>query len=197
MEKELNSKESLALITSMIQEAKKEAAGDGSFQLLLWGWVVALCNLGHFVLEKVGYDLPWIVWILIIPAMIWSFAHEWKVKKKARIKTHLDQFLGQLWIGIFVAMCIVLSFMPVLEFRHNPIILLLAAIGVFATGSIIRVKMVRVGGMILAIGAIIAFTLSVEDQYLVAGIAMILGYLVPGYYLKSSMTGKSHTGMPR
>lgn len=185
MEKELNSKESLALITSMIKEAKKEAAGDGSFQLLLWGWVVAICNLGHFALVKAGYDQPWLVWLLMIPAVIWSFAHEWNKRNKSRIKTHLDQFIGQLWIGVFVAMCIVLTFMPVLEFRHNPIILLLAAIGVFATGSIIRVKMVRAGGMILAIGAIIAFTLPVNDQYLVAGITMILGYLVPGYYLKN------------
>ena len=185
MEKELNSKESLALITSMIKEAKKEAAGDGSFQLLLWGWVVAVCNLGHYVLVKVGYDLPYIVWLLILPALVFSFVHEWKTKKNTRIKTHLDQFLAQLWIGVFVAMCIVLTFMPVLEFRHNPVILLLAAIGVFATGSIIRVKIVRAGGMILAIGAIIAFLLPVDDQYLVAGISMILGYLIPGYYLKN------------
>ncbi|MFN3998822.1 hypothetical protein [Algoriphagus sp.] len=185
MEKELNSKESLALITSMIQEAKKEAAGDGSFQLLLWGWVVALCNLGHFILAKVGFDRPYFIWLLIIPAIIWSFAHEWNNRKKARIKTHLDQFLGQLWIGVFVAICIVLSFMSVLDFRHNPIILLLAAIGVYATGSIVSVKILRAGGMILAIGAIIAFLLPVNDQYLAAGISMILGYLVPGYYLKN------------
>jgi hypothetical protein len=185
MEKELNSRESLALITSMIQEAKKEAAGDGSFQLLLWGWVVALCNLGHYILTKLNYELPWIVWLLIIPALIWSFVHEWKTKKRARIKTHLDQFLAQLWIGVFVAMCIVLTFMPVLEFRHNPIILLLAAIGVFATGSIIRVKVVKAGGIILAVGAIIGFTLPIDDQYLAAGISMVLGYLIPGYYLKN------------
>ncbi len=195
MERELNSKESLALITSMIQEAKKEAAGDGSFQLLLWGWVVALCNLGHFALAKMGFDQPYIIWLLIIPAIIWSFAHEWNNRKKSRIKTHLDQVLGQLWIGVFAAMCIVLAFMPVLGFRHNPIILLLAAVGVFATGSIIRVKMVRAGGMILAIGAIIAFMMPINEQYLVAGITMILGYLVPGYYLKSSMTRMPHAGL--
>jgi hypothetical protein len=185
MEKELDSKESLALITSMIREAKKEAAGDGSFQLLLWGWVVALCNLGHFVLAKAGFDKPWLVWLLIIPAMIWSFIHEWRKRKNSRIKTHLDQFLGHLWIGVFAAMCIVLAFMPSLDFRHNPVILLLAAVGVFATGSIIRVKMVQSGGIILAIGAIIAFLLPTNDQYLAAGIAMFLGYLVPGYYIKN------------
>ena len=185
MERELNSKESLALITSMIQQAKKEAAGDGSFQLLLWGWVVAMCNIGHYVLVKAGFDQPYVVWLLIIPALIWSFGHEWNKRKKSRIRTHLDQFLAQLWIGVFVAMCIVLTFMPVLEFRHNPIILLLAAIGVFATGSIIRVKVVKAGGVILAIGAIIGFTLPIDDQYLAAGISMVLGYLIPGYYLKN------------
>ena len=52
MEKELSSKESLAIITQMISKAKKEAAGDGSFQLLLWGWIVAICNFGHLYLGE-------------------------------------------------------------------------------------------------------------------------------------------------
>jgi len=38
----------------------------------------------------------------------------------------------------------------------------------------------------LMAGSVIAFLLPVNDQYLVAGIAMILGYLVPGYYLKTT-----------
>jgi len=184
MEKELSSKESFALISEMISRAKREAAGDGSFQLLLWGWVVALCNFGHYGLEKVGFERPYFVWFLIVPAMIWSFLHEFKKQRVARIKTHLDHVLGQLWVGIFIAMVIVLASMPSLDFRHTPIILILAAVGVFTTGGLIKVNLVRLGGVILALSALIGFAIPTSEQYLVGGIAMVLGYLVPGYYLK-------------
>jgi hypothetical protein len=94
MEKELSGKESLALITQMISKAKREAAGDGSFQLLLWGWVVAICNFGHYTLEKIGYEAPYIVWLLIIPATGVSIWDSIRKRNRARVKTHLDEMLS-------------------------------------------------------------------------------------------------------
>ena len=186
MEKELSSKESLAIITEMIGKAKREAAGDGSFQILLWGWIISLCNLGHFVLEKMDYSQPYLVWFLVIPATITSIIYGVRKGQKSRIKTHLDIVLNQLWIAVFVGIVIVLAFMNILKFNQSPVILILAALGMFVTGTLIRVNMVKIGGVILAIGSVIAFTLPVIDQYLVSGIAIVLGYLVPGYYLKKS-----------
>ncbi|WP_111391576.1 hypothetical protein [Algoriphagus aquaeductus] len=190
MEKQFSSSESLALITEMIQKAKKEAAGDGSFQLLLWGWVIALCNFGHYYLAKSNFEMPYVVWFAVIPAVIWSFVHEIRKRKTSRIKTHLDDFLGQLWIAVFVGMVIILSFMPVLEYRHNPIILVLAGVGVFSTGAMIRDNSTKLGGAVLFLGAIVGFLLPVNEQYLTAGIAMVLGYLVPGYMLKSKFKNR-------
>lgn len=184
MEKGLTSHESLAIITEMIAKVKKEAAGDGSFHFLLWGWVVSLCSLGHYALEKATYEHPYYVWILIIPATFFSFFWGYRKKVNAKIKTHLDQVLNQVWMGVFVAILIVLAFMPVLGFNHNPVILILAAVGVFVTGSLIRVTVIKMGALVLAIGAVVAFMVPVSEQYLVAGIAMVSGYLVPGYYLK-------------
>jgi len=186
MEKELSSKESLAIITQMISKAKQEAAGDGSFQLLLWGWVVASCNFGHYALDKMGYEHPYYVWFLIIPAVFLSSWDSIKKRNRARVKTHLDEMLAGIWISVFVGMLITLSFMTTLSFQQNPIILILAGIGVISTGVLVRVKVVLMGGILLMAGSVIAFLLPVNDQYLVAGIAMILGYLVPGYYLKTT-----------
>ncbi|PZX53158.1 hypothetical protein [Algoriphagus chordae] len=186
MEKSLTGNESLAIITDMIAKAKKEAAGDGSFHLLLWGWVISICNLGFFALAKAGYEHPYYIWILVVPATFYSFFWSYQKRSKSKIKTHLDQILNQIWIAVFVSIIIILGFMPVLGFNHNPVILLLAAVGMFATGTMIRVSVVKIGSLVLAIAAIIAFLVPVLDQYLVAGIAMVLGYLVPGYYLKNT-----------
>ncbi|SIO04736.1 hypothetical protein [Algoriphagus halophilus] len=186
MEKELSSKDSLALITDMIRKAKREVAGDGSFQILLWGWTISICNLGHYALMKAGVANSYLIWLLVIPTTIVSTVYGIRKGKKARVKTHLDIVIGQLWIAVFVGIIIVLGFMNILEFNQNPVILILAALGMFVTGTLIRVNLVKLGGVILGVGAIIAFTLPVMDQYLVAGIAIILGYLVPGYYLKKN-----------
>lgn len=186
MEKELSSKESLSLITEMIGKAKRQAAGDGSFQLLLWGWVVTLCNLGHYFLDKVGYEMPYIVWLLIIPAVGVSVWDSIRKKRKATMKTHYDEILSGIWITVFVGMMITLSFMPVIGYQQNPIILILAGIGVISTGILVKVKQLLFGGILLMAASVVSFLLPVNEQYLVSAIAMVLGYLVPGYYLKKT-----------
>ena len=180
----MTSEDSLALIAEMIAKAKKEVAGGGSFHLLLWGWVIAFCNVGFYVLDKAQFDRPYMIWLLILPAAFFSFYWSYRKNQIEKFRTHLDVVLNQIWLGVFVGICVVIGFKSVLEYNHSPIILILAAVGMFTTGSLVRVTILKVGAVVLILGAIISFLLPVSDQYLVAGIAMILGYLVPGYYLK-------------
>lgn len=85
---------------------------------------------------------------------------------------------------VFVGIMITLAFMPVLGFNQNPVILIITGIGMFVTGALIQVPIVRNGGVLLLAAAVIAFLLPVSQQFLLSGIAVILGYLVPGYYMK-------------
>lgn len=186
MEKTLTSNESLAIITEMIAKAKRESTGDGGFQLLLWGWVIAICNFGHYALEKMEYSAPYIVWLLIIPAAIVSFYKGFRASQAARAKSHLMVVLNQLWIVIFVGILIILSFMNALDFQHNPVILILAGIGVFTSGALLRENLVRWGGIFLLLAGLIGFLVPVTEQNLVAGIGIVVGYLVPGYRLKKN-----------
>ena len=186
MEKELSKKESLTLITEMINRAKNETAGDGGFQMLLWGWVIAICNFGHFTLEKLGYEHPYYVWFLVAPAAVVSFWKGFEIARKARVKSHISQVINQVWILVFAGIAITLAFMPVIGYNQNPVILILAGIGMATTGALIRVNLVRAGGLLLLVAAVIGFMLPIQAQYLLSGIAMVLGYLLPGYYLKEN-----------
>jgi hypothetical protein len=186
MEKELSSRESLALITEMITKAKEETAGEGGFQLLLWGWVIAICNFGHFTLEKLDYAYPYQVWFLVVPASVVSFWKGFQIARKARVKSHISSVINQVWIMVFVGIAITLAFMPVIGYNQNPIILILSALGIWTTGSLIRVGFVQAGGVLLLVAAVVGFMLPITAQYLVSGVAMVLGYLLPGYYLKEN-----------
>ncbi|NQZ77034.1 MAG: hypothetical protein HRT61_13165 [Ekhidna sp.] len=186
-EKQLSKEESLELITNMIGQAKRNVAKGGSFYFLLWGWVVALANLGHYLIEKFSwYEHPYIVWILMIPAMIITMIHSARRDRNAKVVSHYDKVYTHLWMAVFIAIIVLLFSMHRLDFNHNAVILLFSGLATYLSGFLLKFKPLILGGIALGVSALIAFNVSVNDQYLVASIALILGYLIPGYLLKKA-----------
>lgn len=183
--KELTKEESLVLITEMISQAKQNLAKGGSFYFLLWGWVVAIANMGHYLIEKFQwYEHPYIVWTLTLPAVVVSIIHSAKQSKHSKVVSHYDRVYSQIWLGIFISIIILLIFMGKLHFNQNAIILLFSALGTYLSGFLLRFKPLIFGGIALGVSAVIAFNVTVNDQYLVASIGLIIGYIIPGYLLK-------------
>lgn len=186
MEKELSPKESLDIISNAINQAKKNVVKGGSFQILWWGWIIAIANLGHYTLMKLDYSAPYVVWILVIPAIVVSAVHGYRMSKSSRVTTHMDAMYGQIWLAAFIVIMISVIFMSKLNFNHNPVILGVAGFGMYTTGILLRFKPIVYGAVLLWIASILAYNIPVVDQYLLAGIAIILGYLIPGYILKKA-----------
>lgn len=183
--KELTKDESLALITDMIGQAKRNLAKGGSFYFLLWGWVVMLANLGHYLIAKYDwYEAPYAVWLITIPAGIISIVYSAKKEKSALVKSHLDKMYGLVWFGVFIAVVIMLFFMADVNYNVNAIILTFAGLGTFISGCMLRFNPLVLGGIALWIASIVAFSLPPLDQYLVGAIGIFAGYLIPGYLLK-------------
>ncbi len=184
-DKTLSPEESLELITKMITKAKSNFAGGGSFYFLLWGSVVTIANLGHYAfLQFTDYPHPYIVWLLILPAAIWSTWYGFKKHGKMKGNGTIDHIYGQLWWAIFLCIVVTLFFMETIDYQSTPLILMFAALGTYVTGQILRFRPLILGGIVLFAGAIIAFLLPRPEQHLLSGLAMILGYLVPGFILK-------------
>jgi len=184
MEKELTANESLDIISNAIAQAKKNVVKGGSFQILLWGWIVTVANLGNYTLMKINYPVPYIVWLLILPGIIISVIHGYRKSKKARVITHMDTMYGHIWLAAFIVIMTTVVFMSKLDFHHNPVILGIAGMGMYTTGMLLRFRPITMGALILWIASVVSYNVPVIDQYLVGGIAIILGYLIPGYMLK-------------
>ncbi|WP_420317688.1 hypothetical protein [Ekhidna sp.] len=185
--KELTKDESLALITDMIGQAKRNVARGGSFYFLLWGWVVLIANLGHYLIAKFAwYEHPYIVWILTIPAAIVSMVHGARRSKTAQVKSHLDRVYSQIWLAVFIGVLIILFFMDNVNYNVNAIILTFAGIGTFISGQALRFNPLSMGGIALWIASIVAFNLNPIDQYIVGAIGILAGYLIPGYLLRKA-----------
>ena len=159
MNENLTKDESLALITDMIGQAKRNLAKGGSFYFLLWGWVVMLANLGHYLIERFNwYEHPYIVWLLTIPAMIATIIYSARRDRRATVISHYDRVYSHLWMAVFIAIMILLTFMQKLEFNQNAVILLFSGLGTYLSGFLLKFRPLIIGGVALGVSSVIAFS---------------------------------------
>jgi hypothetical protein len=185
VQENLTAQQSLDIITSMIRQAKGQASGN-SFYFLLWGWSITAANFGMYGLIRfTDYPYPYAVWLITIPAWIATLIYGMKQGRAERAPSHLERINMWLWMAMGISIFPICLFGSVLNWNINPIIMLMAASATFVSGIIIRFKPLVFGGVLFWILGSISFLVSQQDQYLVGGIAIILGYLVPGYLLKN------------
>lgn len=181
-ENKLTAEESLDIITNMINEAKSKVQRNG-FYFLLWGWVVALANLGMYILYQIDYPYPFIVWSITIPAWIISMVRGFREGKTPGAKSHLDLISTWLWLSFGITIFILIAFGRTINFNLNPVILTVSAIPTFLSGMLIRFRPLVFGGVAFWAFGIVSFLLPKETQPLIGAIAVICGYLVPGYMI--------------
>lgn len=180
----LDAQQSLDLITNMIRQTQGNVS-DSSFYFLLWGWVITICNFGMYGLMKFfSPAYAAIVWTLCIPAWIATMIYGNKQDKSRTVTTHLDKISMWLWIGLGIAIIPAWVFGSKINWMVNGVILMQVGLATFVSGIIIRFKPLVFGGITFWIGATLCYLVSPIDQYLVGGITVILGYLVPGYMLR-------------
>ncbi len=181
-EKEMSSEESLRVIQQMIHTAKRDFEDD-SFHYLLWGWLVFAASLGQFILLKQGNENAAITWMLMPIGAVIAFLYGRKQEKKERVKTYISDFVKYVVGAMVISLFIVLCFMGKLQLYTYPIIMILYAIMLFIMGGILQFKPLMFGGITNWILSIVAFFNPFETQLLILALAVLLGYIIPGYLL--------------
>jgi hypothetical protein len=182
----LNPHQSLELITAMVRQAQGNVSNN-SFYFLLWGWVIAACNFGMYYFVKFTAYKAYapMVWLLCIPASIITGMYGSRHRRATQAITHLERINMWVWIGLMICIFPMFMFGPKLNWMINAVLFLPIALCTFISGIILRFKPLIVGGAVLWICAVACFIVGPVEQYVVGGIAMILGYLVPGYMLRN------------
>ena len=109
-----------------------------------------------------------------------------KMNNDKKVHSHIDKFIDNLWWvtapSFFIAtfICIRLGINP------PPLMMLIAGIATTTSGLLIRFWPLTVGGITFFIFSIAATFVTNENLLLVTGTAIICGYLIPGYLLKSA-----------
>jgi hypothetical protein len=108
----------------------------------------------------------------------------YKHGKEERVSTHFD--IVSLWLWVCFGICIftLVAFGYKLNYQLNPLIITISAIPTFVSGVLLRFKPMMLGGAAFWIFGIIGFLTPMENQPLIGAVAILCGYLVPGYLLK-------------
>lgn len=182
----LTAQQSLDIIATMIRQAKVNALAN-SFYFLLWGWTIAVANLAVFLAMRfTEIPNPTVVFAITIPAAIASIVYGIRQDRSAVASTPLDNVNKWLWIGFGITCFILVYFGERTNWQINPILMCMSATPTFVTGIMLKFRPLLIGGTAFWIFGIACFLVPSELQFLLAAIAMVCGYVIPGHMLNAS-----------
>ena len=141
-EENFSPQDSLQLIQSMIAKTRRDM-GDNSSHFLLWGWVTFAACTGQFILKNIlNYQKHYMVWLLIIPAMLFSAYLGFKEGKKREAKTYIGESMKYLWMGMGISYFVLSMILSKMGWNTNifPFFILLYGLGTFISGKLLQFK---------------------------------------------------------
>jgi hypothetical protein len=186
-EKMMTGEESLKIITEMINRTKVNIR-QGIFHLLFWGWLITVCSLSEWLITNLThYAHPYYVWILVIPGAFVSIIYGAVTGRKAKVHTYADMLYMWTWIGFLFAAIVLFIVQSDRMENITPYILLLAGFPTFLSGFIVKFKPLIAGGICFWVVAILVHFAGPSLALLGTPVAMLTGYLIPGYMLRNKV----------
>ena len=183
----LNPKESLDIISDAIQKTK-ENIKEQSFYYLLWGWLVPIAAImNYLILNFSVFKYPYLPWAILMPlGGIITMVYSIKYYKYKSYETYLSVFLKYLWIVLGVSFILIVFISLILKVSPTILTLLLAGIGTLISGLTMKFKPLIWGGILFFLFSLTSIFVDDSLKLLINAIAVIIGYLIPAYILKSS-----------
>lgn len=167
----------------------KDNLSENRFYFLFWGWVSFLTILTQFFLKTVvHYEHHYLVWLVIIPAVIITIVFSGKRKNQRAVHTYVGESMRNLWTGIGVSF-FVLSFIISTTkggwLNAYPFFILFYGLGTFVSGRILQFPPLVIGGIFNWVLACAAAFVSYDFSMLLAAAAILTSYIIPGHLLRS------------
>lgn len=194
-ERQLNEKESLELITQMINSSKKNMeVGQGNI-MLFWGYFTTALSIILFLLVSLTHSYIW-SWGWMLMFAVWPVIAHKKKQELPRVVTYTDKVISQVWKvmgGMFIITFITIAVMEFIFARHIDFILMLplsliyCGIGVSITGIIIQERWMTYTPLVAFIIAIYMLTRIMIGGnvpllwYLYFGLAFVFMMIIPGH----------------
>ncbi len=188
-EDRITHQQSFSIIEQMIAAAKNEhrEKGDG---WLIWGWLLFIASIVSAILVVTGNNnfIGW-VWtgMLIIGFAIGFFLSE-KRNKNDGVTTYIQDLLTKLGAGFFISLFVMIAASYITHSYYGfGYYYILYGFWMFIHGSAIHFRPLIIGAFINWAAALAIFL--TRDNFLfvmiISSVAILAGYLIPGYMLRS------------
>ena len=186
IEKILTPQESIRVITEVISKTK-ENFQENSFCFLLWGWLIASASFAFFCLHHFTnfqyYFIPFPIFSAIgIVATLLYF----KRKNSESTLTYTTYFINKMWLVLGVSFIMVVFINVSQNKMPFTYTLLIAGIGTLASGWVMKFQPLIIGGILFLVSTLASVYVADDYKPLLHGIAVVVGYLIPGYLLKNA-----------
>ncbi|NLE33783.1 MAG: hypothetical protein GX622_01630 [Bacteroidales bacterium] len=183
-EKLMTGEESLRVITEMINKTRVSIT-QSSFHLLFWGWLIFACSLSEFILWKyVGWTNSWYVWYFVIPGVAVSLIYGFTRGRKEKVFTYGTSIYVWSWMAFLFASIVFFIVYPLETGSVAKYMLLIAAIPLLISGVILKFRPLMWGAGAFWLLALVAHFGGETVSALAMPVAMVAGYLIPGYLLR-------------
>ena len=200
-EKKISEKESLELISQMIQQTKKDSAIGSGDTFLIWGYLCILCSLSVVALAYFAGAGRWGWLYFAIPALGFAIAgiNAKRLKKKYKSpSTYSASSINTIWaclssvFAVYAIRCFMNWEQPQGWTGMFLLGLLMPGIGTFCTGTILKEKCVQWCGIIgTSFGCIFLHNLCCTDSTvtikwpIIMAISLFITLVMPGHYLNN------------
>lgn len=205
-EKKLTEKESLQLITQMINKAK-DSYHDTGVGAMMWGILIAVCALVRLSEIHFDYRLPFDIYLLTILAVIPQIYFTIREKRERKVRPYDDAYMDYIWLGFGICIALLILIInsvfnvwgPVArEYRElaghaspflfnefiAPLFLLLYGLPTFITGAACKFKPMLWGGIFCWLCCIITVYTTIKIDLLLTALSAIVAWLIPGLIME-------------
>lgn len=218
-EENFSERDSLQLITTMIQKAKRSFHENGT-SAILWGSVVGLAGLINFAELYWHFNIGFDIWLIVLAAIVPQIIISIREGRRKLVKTHTEEVMNTIWmvygLSIF-ALVFYFNIVPGVSDKlsaaegtsiiqtgkdgiahpfhffalsHGSLLLMLYAIPTLTTGIVHKFKPMFWAAILCYIFFIISCFTSTAYDMLLNGFAGICNWLIPGLILRKKFYSK-------
>ncbi|MBZ5858106.1 hypothetical protein [Flavihumibacter profundi] len=184
------------LIHQMIISARKEHSENG-LGWIVWGIILFVSCLGTYLMMEYQLKGSFWLWFIVVPfgiVLIIISVIRRKTRQHRRTLTYAQELLEEIAIGFFASLLAMIAGINVyfalgvgsLEIKFWGFFFILFGFWIFIHGNALKFRPLVIGAVLIWIAGIAMFAIDdMKYEMLTGAVAVLLGYLVPGYLLFS------------
>ncbi|MEO1449413.1 MAG: hypothetical protein AAFV07_07770 [Bacteroidota bacterium] len=187
-------KESLNLISEVLQEAKARQQENGLIYLY-WGIIIVVATLAHFYLNMTGqYQYIYFAYMIFpVAGVMMYFLFRKYFQARKRTGNVIGRILTRVWFFVGANLMVLGFAFPMILAEHLiPFILMLSGLAIFVSGVAVNNRALIIGGTIANSAGIGTLFVPPTYQPLVMAIATVFSQIIPGILLYQAYLKRQH-----